>query len=483
MTASKPARHSLIEGPIGKSLALFTLPILASNVLQSINGSVNAIWVGHYLGEAALAATSISNTILFLLLSLVFGIGMASTILVGQRIGGGQTDGAKQVVGTGLSAFAIGALLIAIGGSLATAQLLALLQTPVDVLPYATTYLRIIFLGLPFTLVYIYLTMVLRGAGDSKTPMLFLLLSVSLDIALNPLLIFGLGPIPALGIAGSAWATFIANITSLGALLAFLYRRKHFLWLHGSELAYLRPRRKLLTALVTKGVPMGLQMIVMSGSAVVMIGLVNRFGSQTTAAFGAAMQLWNYIQMPAMAVGMAVSSMAAQNVGAGLWHRVDRIAMTGIGFGLLLTGSLVAIVFLFSQHALGLFLPNDGDALAIGVHINHIAVWAFLFFSVAMTLMGVVRSTGAVVPPLLILVFSLWVVRIPFATSLIDRWPDALWWSYPLGSAISAVLAIGYYRWGGWRKAHMITPASAAAAYETPTAPGAGGKAPPVTAT
>lgn len=193
MAAAASARNSLIEGPIGKSLALFTLPILASNVLQSINGSVNAIWVGHYLGEAALAATSISNTILFLLLSLVFGIGMASTILVGQRIGAGQTDGAKQVVGTGFSAFVIGALLIAFGGSIGTTQLLDLLQTPADVLPYATTYLRIIFFGLPFTLIYIYLTMVLRGAGDSKTPMLFLLLSVTLDIALNPLLIFGWG--------------------------------------------------------------------------------------------------------------------------------------------------------------------------------------------------------------------------------------------------------------------------------------------------
>lgn len=483
MTASMSSRPNLIEGPIGKSLALFTLPILAGNVLQSINGSVNAIWVGHYLGEAALAATSIANTILFLLLSLVFGIGMASTILVGQRIGGGQTDGAKQVVGTGFSAFAIGALLIAVGGSVGASQLLALLQTPPDVLPYATTYLRIVFFGLPFTLIYIYLTMVLRGAGDSKTPMLFLLLSVALDIALNPLLIFGWGPIPALGIAGSAWATFIANITSLSALLAYLYRRKHFLWLHGDELKYLRPQRQLLGALVTKGVPMGLQMVVMSGSAVVMIGLVNRFGSQTTAAFGAAMQLWNYIQMPAMAVGMAVSSMAAQNVGAGLWQRVDRIALTGVGFGLLLTGALVGAVFLFSQHALGLFLPNDGDALAIGVHINQIVVWAFLFFSVAMTLMGVVRSTGAVIPPLLILIVALWVVRIPFATLLVDDWPDALWWSYPLGSLIAALLAIGYYRWGGWRKARMIAPASAAGTLVTPTMPGAGGKAPPVTAT
>lgn len=463
--AAPAAKPNLTSGPIGKTLLLFSLPILAGNVLQSINGSINSIWVGHYLGEAALAATSIANTVLFMLLSLVFGIGMAATILVGQSIGSGHVDSAKRVIGTGLSAFAVGALLISALGAIGAPQLLEWMHTPADVLPYATVYLRVIFIGLPFGLIYVFLTMVLRGAGDSKTPMLFLLLSVGLDIAFNPLLIFGWGPIPALGIAGSAWASFIANSVSLSALLLHLYRRNHFLWLRGPELGYLRPDRVLLGSLVRKGVPMGLQMIVMSGSAVMMIGLVNRFGSHTTAAFGAAMQLWNYIQMPALAVGMAVSSMAAQNVGAGLWQRVDRVAVVGVGFGLALTGALVLVMYFFAGHALGLFLPADGVALQIGVHINGIAVWAFLFFAITMILMGVVRSTGAVIPPLLILLFAFWVVRIPFAYALIDGWPDALWWSYPLGSVVAMLLAIAYYRWGGWRKARMlVTPTLAATA-------------------
>lgn len=453
---------NLTTGPIGKTLAMFTLPIFAGNVLQSINGSINSIWVGHYLGEAALAATSIANTILFLLLSLVFGIGMAATILVGQNIGAGHIDTAKRVVGTGFSAFSVAAIAIAALGALGAAQLLEWMQTPTDVLPYAITYLRVIFIGMPFSLIYIYVTMVLRGAGDSNTPMLFLLLSVALDIAFNPLLIFGWGPIPALGIAGSAWASFIANFVSLSALLLHLYRRGHFLWLRGREWAYLKPDRPLLGSLVRKGVPMGLQMIVMAGSAVVMIGLVNQLGSHTTAAFGAAMQLWNYIQMPALAVGMAVSSMAAQNVGAGLWTRVDRVALVGVGFGILLTLPLVLLVYFFSGHALGLFLPDGSPALQIGVHLNSISVWAFLFFAVAMTLLGVVRATGAVIVPLLILLFALWLVRIPFAYALIDEWPDALWWSYPIGTSISMLLAIAYYRWGNWRKSRMLVAPPAA---------------------
>jgi Na+-driven multidrug efflux pump len=197
-------------------------------------------------------------------------------------------------------------------------------------------------------------------------------------------------------------------------------------------------------------------MVVMSASAIVMISLVNRFGSETTAAFGAAIQLWNYIQMPAMAIGMAASSMAAQNVGALRWDRVGRVASVGVGYQLAMTGALAAIVYALDRSALGLFLTDDAS-LAIGSHLNRIVVWSFPFFGVAMVLSGVVRSTGAVVPPLLILFVSLWGLRIPFAMALLGGWgPDAIWWSFPVGSAASMLLSALYYRFGRWRSAKMM---------------------------
>jgi putative MATE family efflux protein len=457
--ASRAPRAELVEGPIARTLFFFTLPILASNVLQSLNGSVNAIWVGHYLGEAALTATSNANTIMFFLLALVFGVGMAATILVGQSIGARDTTQAKRVVGTSATFFVVASLLIAAGGGLATAPLLAWMQTPPDAMPFATAYLRIIFAAIPFMFAYTFLMMVLRGAGDSKTPFYFLVLSVLLDIALNPLLIFGAGPIPRLGIAGSALATLIAQVISLVALLVHLYRARHFLWLHGAEWRYLKPDRVLLRALVLKGLPMGLQMIVLSGSAIVMIALVNRFGSQTTAAFGAANQLWNYIMLPALAVGMAASGMAAQNVGAGRWDRVHRVAVTGVMFNCLMTGALVVTLYLFNRAALSLFLPGDSGALAIAQHVNAVVVWAFILFGISMVLGGVVRATGAAVPPLVVLFVSLWVVRIPLALALLDRLgADAIWWSFPVGAAMSALLMWLYYRYGGWKRARMLPP-------------------------
>ena len=459
--------NPLTDGPIAGALFFFTLPILASNVLQSLNGSVNAIWVGHYLGEAALTATSNANIILFFLISLVFGVGMAASILVGQSIGARNWEQAKKVVGNGAAFFIIGSLAIASTGALFTGPLLTLMQTPDDAMPFAVAYLRIIFAGIPFLFLYTFVMMVLRGAGDSKTPFWFLLLSVALDIALNPLLIFGLGPIPPMGIAGSATATLLAQIASVVALIAYLHHRRHPLFLHADERRFLRPDRTILMALLKKGLPMGLQMIVLSGSSIVMISLVNRFGSQTTAAFGAAMQLWNYVMMPALAVGMAASAMAAQNVGAKRFDRVARVAATGVGFNLLMTGGLVAVISLFNRAALGLFLPSEGDAIRVAQHINAIVLWSFILIGIAMVLGGVVRATGAAVPPLIVLFLALFVVRIPFAFLMSGRWhAEAVWWSFPLGSAAAALFMWLYYRRGSWKRAHMLEPRPATASAE-----------------
>lgn len=461
-------RTTLTEGPIAKTLLLFSLPILGANVLQSLNASVNAIWIGHFLGEAALTAVTNANLVLFFLLGVVFGISMANTILIGQAVGAKDVAQAKRVVGTSTGFFVVLSMAVAILGYVFTAEILDAMGTPADAQPHAVAYLHVIFIALPSMYFYSFLMMTLRGAGDSHTPFYFMLLSVALDIALNPLLIFGLGPVPAMGIAGSALATLIAQTVALLGLVAHLYRRQHFLGLYRGEWHYLKPDLIVLRALVVKGLPMGLQMVVISSSALVMISMVNAYGSQTTAAYGAASQLWTYIQMPSLAVGAAVSSMAAQNVGAQRWDRISRIAGVGVAYNLLLTGVLVAVVYLFNRGALGIFLPDDGVAIAIAQHLNAIVVWSFLFFGLAFVLFGVVRATGAVMPPLIILAVALWFVRLPFAWLLRDHYgADAVWWSFPLGSLVAVTLAAAYYRWGDWRHASMLGDGAAQQAAST----------------
>jgi putative MATE family efflux protein len=319
----------------------------------------------------------------------------------------------------------------------------------------------VIFVALPGMYLYTFAMMALRGAGDAKTPFKFLLLSAVIDVTLNPILIRGYGPFPALGIAGSAYATLIAQWTSLFALIASLYRRKHFLRLTRGEWHYLRVDREIMRALLVKGIPMGLQIVVVSSSMIAMISLVNRYGTRTTAAYGACFQLWNYIQMPAFAVGSAVSSMAAQNVGARLWDRVARVALLGVLYNIALTSVLVLLVTFVSHQMFQLFLGDNLEAIAIARHIHSVVSWSFVLFGVSFVLSSVMRATGAVIPPLAILFVALWLVRIPFAymfTRVLGA--DAIWWSFGVGSIVSVILCTAYYRSGRWRRAHMLRAAT-----------------------
>jgi len=470
---SKPKQtRSLTEGPIGTSLLMFALPILAGNIAQSLNGSVNAIWVGKFLGEAALTATANANNIMFFLIGSVFGIGMAATILIGQSIGAQDLPQARRVMGTSATFFIGLSAVISVLGWFLSHRLLVAMGTPAESLPMADAYLKVIFLAMPLLYAFAFITAALRGAGDARTPFRFLLLAVALDIAFNPLLIFGLGPFPELGIAGAAWATFCSQALALAALMLYLRNKRHMLWLGRKDIGLLKIDTVILKALIVKGVPMGLQMILISLAMIMMISMVNGYGVETASAYGAAMQLWTYVQMPAMAIGAACSTMAAQNVGAGHWTRVEATARTGVLFNFLLTGALIAPIILFDRSTLALFLPAASEALEIGRHLNHIAVWSFLFFGVNFVLSGVVRSTGAVLPPLLILAIGMWGIRVPFALWLQPRFgADAIWWSFPVSALCSMLMIMAYYRWGNWRKATILDKPAQATPAEVPATP------------
>ncbi|MGO1071593.1 MATE family efflux transporter [Lysobacter sp. CA199] len=457
--APSPPRgsHLLTEGPIGRTMISFALPIMAGNAAQSLNGSINSIWVGRYLGEAALTATANANNIMFFLIGSMFGIGMAATILIGQAIGGRDTERARRIMGTSATFFIGLSVLIAFGGWFMADRVLRAMSTPAPALLLAEQYLQVIFLSMPFIYAFAFISAALRGAGDSRTPFRFLLMSVVLDIALNPLLIFGWGPVPAMGIAGSALSTFFAQGLSLAAMLLYLRGKRHVLWLGRQDAHLLKIDPGVLRALIVKGVPMGLQMVLISLAMIAMISLVNAHGTTTAAGYGAALQLWTYVQMPAMAIGAACSSIAAQSVGAGRWDRVGATARTGTLFNFLMTGALIAPLILFDRYTLALFLPEGSASFEIARHLNHISVWSFLFFGVTFVISGVVRATGAVIPPLLILGFALWGIRVPFATLLQPViGMDALWWSFPVSALCSMLISMAYYRWGGWRRARMM---------------------------
>ena len=452
----RTGRGDLTQGAIGKTLLAFALPTLASSILQSLNGTINAIWVGRFLGEGALAATSNANMVMFLLTAFVFGFGMAATILVGQAWGRKDVDQARRVFGTAGGSFLVVTIIIAIAGWYLSPAILKLLGTPGDAAPLALAYLRVIFLAMPALLLLTLAMMALRGAGDSMTPLFFMIVAVVLDSGLNPVFIRGLGPAPRMGIAGSATATLIANYAAFFGLIAYIYIRDLPLRLRGNELRYLWCDLAIMKTIIVKGFPIGLQMIIISLSALALVGLVNREGVDTTAAFGVAMQLWTYVQMPAMALGAAVSAMAAQNIGAGRWDRVGRITRVGIVQALAITAAMIVALTLADRSVLALFMGGGSAALPIARHIHLIATWNFLLFGVMMVLFGTVRANGAVWIPMIVLAIGLVPVRFAY---IFATYPwlhaDAIWTSFPVTSFINLALAVGFYVHGGWKKARM----------------------------
>ncbi len=456
--SSKPSgQRDLTQGPIAKTLLIFALPTLGANVLQSLNGSVNSIWVGNFLGEQALAATSNANLVMFLMFAGIFGLAMATTIMVGQNMGRRNVEAARRALGSAIALIAGLSVVTALLGWIFTPALLDVLATPADAKPLAISYLRIIFLLMPFAFLTTLASSALRGMGDAMTPFWIMVLNVVLDALFNPLLILGIGPFPAMGIAGSATATLIAALVTVVVTIIIIYKRDLPIRLRGPEWAYLKPDPVLLKSIIAKGVPMSLSMTVLSASMLVMIGLVNRQGVTTTAAFGVTSQLWSYIQMPALAIGAAVSAMAAQNIGANKWDRVERIAWSGAGINVLLTGTMVVALTLVDRPLLGLFLTPDSPAVPIAMHIHNIVAWSFILFGVSMVLSSTMRANGAVMVPLFILFIACFPVRVGFAEFARD-WlgTDALWWAFSATSIASLILTLAYYLWGPWRKARML---------------------------
>jgi len=453
-------RGDLTEGPILRTLILFSVPTLMGNILQSLSGTVNSIWVGRLIGENALAATANANIVMFLVASAAFGFGMAGTVKIGQRFGARDIDGARRTFGTAVGFAGLIMVAIALLGWLLAPALLTVLKTPGAAYPLALTYIRLMFVSLPFMMVSVILTMGLRGTGDARTPLIFMSVTVGIDAIFNPMLISGFGPFPKLGIAGSALSTIIASLVSFVGMLIYVYRKDLPLRLRGAELKYLKPAREELNFIVLKGIPMGAQMLVMSAAGIIIVGLVNREGLMMTAAYGAAMQLFTYIQMPAMAIGGAVSAMAAQMIGAKKWHRLDHVTRAGVMVNFLMTGVLTVVLLVFDRAALGLFLGSASPAVEIGRHIQVISVWSFMLFGVTMVYSATMRAGGAVIVPLVIIAIALYPVRLGFYF-LTYSWlgSDAIWWSFTVGSIAGLALGWWFYRFSNWRK-HAIPETS-----------------------
>ncbi len=456
--ARQQGQRDLTTGPVAKTLWLFVIPTLGANVLQSLNQTISSIYLGKLLGENALAASANAGMISFLVFSTIFGLAMGATILIGQAMGRKDIAEVRRTVGSAVGMFLIAGLLVSMLGFQFTPAMLRALGTPASVFEPADIFLRVMFAGMPFVFVSVLLQSALRGVGDAVTPLYTTILGVVFSAVLNPLFIKGWGPIPAMGIGGAALAGFMASLAGFIFVVWRIYGRDLIIRLRGPEWHLIRPDWAHMKPILAIGLPMGLSMIIMAGSSLIVLRLINAEGAHTVAAFGAVNQLWSYVQMPAFAVGSAVSAMAAQNIGAGKWDRINPIAWAGIGTNLLMTAVLVAAITFAARPFLGLFLPSKSPAIDIGIHIQWIVGWTFVLMGISMVVTSIVRANGAVIMPLAILIVSSVFVRLGVAYGGYGTYgANAIWASFAATSLVSTALALLYYASGAWRKLKPMT--------------------------
>ncbi|MBT2295626.1 MATE family efflux transporter [Pseudomonas fluorescens] len=432
--------------PLWKIYLLFLAPMVLSNFLQSMSGTLNSIYIGQMLGTQALAAVSGMFPILFFFIALVIGLGAGAGVLIGQAYGAGETGTVKAIAGTTLLLAAIIGLVAAVLGSVFARQALQGLGTPADVLEDAVSYARVMMWILPILLVFVVFTQLLRGVSDTLSPMLALLVSTGVGLLLTPALIRGWLGLPQMGIQSAALAGLVGTAAAMVMLAWRLNRREHALAPDRALFAAMRLDTGILGKVLRIGLPTGLQMVVISLSELVILALVNRHGSQATAAYGAVTQIVNYVQFPALSIAITASILGAQAIGAGRLERLGPILRTGLLINVWLTGGLVVLGYLLSHWLLGLFI-TDPAARIQAEHLLHIMLWSLLVFGFQAVVGGIMRASGTVLMPVAISIFCIVGVQVPVAYLLDAQFGlQGVWMAFPVAYLSMLVLQTLYYK-------------------------------------
>lgn len=437
---------TLAVRPLWQRFLVFLLPLMLANILQSLSGTINNIYVGQLIGVDALASVSVFFPIIIFLISFVIGISAGATVLIGQAWGAGNVDRVKQVMGTTLTLAFLGGLCVAVASLFFTPAVIQLLGTPHDIVDDAVRYARIMLLGMPAMFVFIISTSVLRGVGDTLTPLVALTLSITVGALLTPALIQGWLGLPRIGVRAAAVATITGFLTILTFLFFYMRARRHPLAPDIILLRYLRLDRGILRMVMRIGIPSAVQTVVASVAAIVIVGLVNRFGSNATAAYGAVNQILNYVQFPALSIGIAASIFAAQAIGAGHGDMLGAITRTALLTNLFLTGGLILIAYIFSQDIIELFI-TDPAVVELAQRLLHIILWSLILFGASATLAGIMRASGTVLLPMIFALIGIVLVELPVAIAL-SRGPlglDGIWWGYVASFAAVLLMNIVYY--------------------------------------
>jgi len=446
------SRRELTSGSISGAIWTLALPTMLANSAHTTITLVDMFWIGRIpgLGAAPMAAVGTSGQVMFLLFTVFMGLSSAASAMVARAVGARDYDRADHVATQALI------LTFAVSGVVATAawvfapDLIAALRAKGVAAELATDYLRIMFVGALAGNTMMVGAGILRGAGDAVTPLVITVMAAVLNLALDPIFIFGFGPVPAMGVRGAALASVAAQVLAFSIGMGVL--------LHGRLRVRLRACDcwvdwSVMRQILSIGAPVSIQMSLRALMGVVLVGLLWHFGDAVVAAFTIGMRLEMIAFMPTFGIAEASGALVGQNLGARKPERAQRSALVATTYTLAVMGAMAVIFSAFGGPLVGVF-KNDPAVIEAGRFMLRIAAPGLVFAAIGITLGRAIAGAGDTVPTAIFTFIALWVVQVPLAIWLSSHpsfGETGVWWSAVVSGFASCSMTAGYFFSGRWK--------------------------------
>jgi putative MATE family efflux protein len=447
-----------LEGPLGRALIRLAIPITLSNLLQTGYQLTDAFWVGR-LGAAAVAAVSISFPVSFLVIALGAGFGIAGATLSAQYMGAGRRDMVNHVAAQTMMMVTVTSAVLGAAGFALAPYLLELLGVAPDVYVGALGFMRVSFVGVIFVFVYGMFQALMRGVGETRTPLMIVFGTVVLNFLLDPLFIFGLGPLPPQGVMGAALATLATQgLAALLGIAIFLRGR------HGIQLSWrgFRPDPVYIKRAFFLGLPGSIELSARGLGPMLLSFLVAGFGTVTLASYGVGSNILLFVTIPAWGMSQAVSTLVSQNMGARNLQRATRVAWLGAGANFVILSLAGLIAYILAPALVAFFVPRSPEVIAEGAQFIRIMCLAWGCIGVQLCVVSAFRASGNMLAAMVIALVSQFMLQFPLAYVLSKHTSlqaAGLWWSFPITTIMVAIVSIGWFAQGGW-KAAILTEES-----------------------
>ena len=446
------APTDMTVGTPWKSILQFTFPMLLGNIAQQLYNTVDTIVVGKYIGDNALSAVGSAGPIINMLLVLFIGISAGASIMVSQYFGAKNRESLSQTIGNCITVTAICCVVLILAATPLIRPMLVMLNTPPAILDWCTDYLIICVVGIAGLAYYNILSGIIRGMGDSISALIYLLVATVINIVLDVYFVAGL----ELGVPGVALATIIAQIVSSVLCLIKLSRMQQFF---DFKLKYLRPHAQYVKTLVRLGLPSGLTQAIFSSAMIIVQSLTNQFGEQFIAANVVVMRVDGFAMMPNFSFGTALTTYAGQNVGAGLYDRVNKGARQGTFMAVGTSTVITLAILLFGKGLMGIF-TDTVELVDLSYNLMKILAVGYIAVAVTQSLSGIMRGAGDTMTPMWISLITTVAIRVPIAygISWLTTTPElphgqsvCIQISLLCSWLIGALLTVIFYARGKWK--------------------------------